>query len=88
MEILVALAILTIALSALIRETAGAIGVGSALRERTMALWIVQDIVATHRIRGDWPRSGSATGFRDMGGQKFEWKEEVGTSADRRLRRR
>ena len=86
-EILVALAILTIALSAMIRETAHAIGVSSALRDRTVALWIVQDIVATHRIRADWPRSGKASGTREMAGRTWEWREAVAGTADRRFQR-
>lgn len=86
-EVLVALAILAIALSALLRQIGAAADLGAAVRERDEALWVAQDLKALHEIRADWPPAGSSRGSRELGGRAWEWTEEVSPSGSPGLRR-
>lgn len=76
-EVLVALAVLAIALTAILRSLSQAIDVSAELRDRTMALWVAQDMVALRRINGVVPASGVQTGEREMGGRRWTWTEQT-----------
>ena len=76
-EVLVALAIISIALMAALRVAgAGANSVGE-LRSRLLAGWVAENLLAESRARGDWPAPGITRGTQRQGGIEFAWREEV-----------
>ena len=76
-EVLVALAIVSIALLAALR--AAGLGTTNAdeLRSRLLAGWVAENVLAEHRARGDWLPLGIQRGAGRQGGVDFAWREEV-----------
>lgn len=76
-EVLVALAIVSIALLAALRTA----GLGTAQsgehRARLLAGWVGENRLAEHRARGDWLPTGITRGTELQGGSEFSWREEV-----------
>ena len=76
-EVLVALAIISIALLAALRvASAGTSSVGE-LRARLLAGWVAENLLAESRARGEWPPPGIQRGTQNQGGIEFAWREEV-----------
>ena len=76
-EVLVALAIVSIALLAALRAAGlGTNGAGD-LRSRLLAGWVAENVLAEHRARGDWLPLGIQRGAGRQGGVEFAWREEV-----------
>ena len=76
-EVLVALAIISIALMAALRAAAqGTNNVGE-LRSRLLAGWVAENRLAEHRAREDWLPLGIQRGSERQGGLDFGWSEEV-----------
>ena len=86
-EILVALAVLAIALTATARSLGGALDTTAALRDRTLARWVAEDRLAELELRGDWPDLDVKEGDADMGGRAFHWRQETGVTPAARMRR-
>lgn len=86
-EVLVALAVLAISLSAIVRGVNQAITSTESLRDRTLALWVLQDDLALHRVRRQWPNLGHKNGTREMGGRLWDYSEDVAPSPLPELRR-
>jgi general secretion pathway protein I len=76
-EVLVALAIVSIALMAALRAAGQATNAVGELRSRLFAGWIAENRLAEHRARGDWLPLGIARGTLSQGGVEFAWREEV-----------
>jgi general secretion pathway protein I len=76
-EVLVALAIVSIALMAALRAAGqGTIAAGE-LRLRLLAGWVAENRLAEHRARGDWLAPGIVRGTQRQGGIDYTWREEV-----------
>ena len=78
-EVLVALAVLTIALAAVMRALSQSIDTSASLRDRTVAMWVAQNRLVTHQIqlqRG-LPALDTTEGDVEMAGHKWLWREEV-----------
>ena len=76
-EVLVALAIISIALLAALRAAGqGTNNVGE-LRARLLAGWVAENRLAEHRARGAWLPLGIQRGKEQEGGIEFVWREEV-----------
>ena len=86
-EILVALAVLAIALTAAARSVGAAVDTTAALRERMLARWVAEDKLADLELRGVWPALDTTEGDADMGGRKFHWVQETGVTPYARMRR-
>jgi len=86
-EILVALAVLAIALSATARSLGGALDTTAALRERILARWVAEDRLAELELRREWPDLDVKEGDADMGGRAFHWRQETGVTPATRMRR-
>ena len=76
-EVLVALAIVSIALLAALRAAGQGTNNADELRLRLLASWVAQDALAEHRARGDWLPLGIHRGARRQAGLDFAWREEV-----------
>jgi general secretion pathway protein I len=76
-EVLVALAIVSIALMSALRAAGqGTNNVGE-LRSRLLAGWVAENLLAEHRARRDWLPLGMQRGSGRQGGVDFAWREEV-----------
>jgi general secretion pathway protein I len=76
-EVLVALAIVSIALMSALRAAGqGTNNVGE-LRSRLLAGWVAENLLAEHRARRDWLPLGIQRGTEREGGFDFAWREEV-----------
>jgi len=87
LEILVALAVLAIALTAAIRVVGQSIDTAAALRERTLAQWVAEDRLARHLLNRDFPAIDTTAGTAEMGGTTWRWSEQVSATPVPRLRR-
>jgi general secretion pathway protein I len=76
-EVLVALAIVSIALLAALRGAGQATNAVGELRLRLLAGWVAENRLAEHRARGDWLPLGIDRGRQSQGGIEFAWREEV-----------
>ena len=86
-EVLVALAIISIALLAALRVAGGGTNSVGDLRGRLLAGWVAQDVLALQRAREEWPSPGILSGIQSQGGFEFAWREEVVTTPNAAFRR-
>lgn len=87
LEMLVALAIVAIGLTAALRASGvGVEGVGE-YRSRMLALWLAQNIVAERIARGEWPSPGTTTSDEEFASRRFVVRQEVITTPNPRFRR-
>jgi len=86
-EILIALAVLAIALTAAAHSVGAAVDTTIALRERMLARWVAEDRFAYLELRGEWPALDTQEGDAEMGGRKFHWVQETGVTPVAKMRR-
>jgi general secretion pathway protein I len=87
LEMLVALAIVAIGLTAALRASGvGIEGVGE-YRNHVLALWLTQNIVAERTARGDWPVPGISTSEVEFANRRFVVSQEIKTTPNPRFRR-
>ena len=87
-EVLIALAILSIALAAAMRAAAMATTSAEEVKLRTYATWIAQNRAAELTARRIFPAVGSENGPAEMGGITFRWStiaNETPNSAFRKV---
>jgi general secretion pathway protein I len=87
LELMVALAILAIALSAVMRAVGAATNNVNELRLRTLAGWVADNRLAEHRARRDWLPVGHAEGQVEQGGVIFRWAEDIQPTPNAQFRR-
>jgi general secretion pathway protein I len=80
-EVLVALAVIAFALSAIIRATGVMTGNTAHLKEKTYAHWIAMNRVAELRVTKAWPSIGSTSDDVEMFGEDWRWMQEVNQMA-------
>lgn len=86
-EILVALSILAIALMAAMRAAGQGTTNVAELRTRTLAGWVAENVLATHRARGDWLPVGEQEGKAVESGMEFVWREKIVGTPNNSFRR-
>lgn len=87
LESLVALAILAIALSAILRVAGAETRHTEALRLRLLADWVAQNRLALHAAQGDWLAVSIQKGEEVQGGIPFQWREEISVTPNPAFRR-
>lgn len=86
-EVLVALAIISIALLSALRVAGGGTRSVDELRARLLAGWVAENVLAEQRVRGEWPSPGVLKGLQRQGGIEFSWREEVIATPNAAFRR-
>ena len=86
-EILVALAIVAVALAAGMRALAQAADSATALKARTLALWVAQNRLAAAQIATPWPALGNYTRRRHAGGRALRVARAITTTPNPAFRR-
>lgn len=87
LEVLVALAILAITLSALITASGSYASNASYLKEKTLAQWIAQNKATEYQLANKFPPTGNREGDITYALQEWRWRVKVTNTSDRRLRR-
>jgi len=86
-EILVALAVIAVALSAGMRALAQSTDSATALKARTLALWVAQNRLAAAQVATPWPALGTYQGNAMQAGAPFLWREAVTTTPNPAFRK-
>ena len=86
-EVLVAMAILSIALLAALRAAGQATNNAEELRARLLATWVAENLLAEQRAQGIWPPTGIARGTVTQAGFTFGWREETSALPNPAFRR-
>jgi general secretion pathway protein I len=85
-EVLVALAIFAVVLTAALRASTFATDSAYDFRERLLAGWVAENRIAEYSA-GLWPELGDRDGVAEQGGLTFRWRERVSQTGNPRLRR-
>lgn len=86
-EVLVALAVLSIALAAVIHAVGQAIDTTAGLRDRMLALWLAEERATTLQLKASWPSVDNTDGETEYAGRRWHWRERVSTTPLTDLRR-
>ena len=86
-EVLVALAIFSLAALALLRLQGSALGTTARLDERAMADIVAQNLAVEVMVSVTPPPFGATTGDADNAGRRWRWTQTVERSPDPRLQR-
>ena len=76
-EVLVALAIISIALLASLRVAGDATNNVVELRSRLLAGWVAENVLAEQRARGVWLTTGIQRGAQREANIEFAWREDI-----------
>ena len=86
LEVLVALAILTMGLGTVIKVAGGQASQLAYLKNKTIALWVANNKANEIQL-DEWPGTGTSSGHEFMANQEWTWKVKVSNTADKDLRR-
>ena len=79
-EVLVALAIVTIGMAAVLGALTSSANTVSYLRDKTFAQWVALNQIATLRLSGQMTATGNSDGNTDFAGRSWHWRREVTAS--------
>ena len=86
-EMLVALAVVAVALTAGMRAVAQSADAATLLKQRTLALWVAQNRLAAAQLELPWPAPGERNGDAVQAGARFAWREIVSGTPNPAFRR-
>lgn len=86
-EVLIALAVLAICITAMIQGGATRADHVGYLRDRTLANWIATDRIAELRLAEEWPEPGTREGETEMAGRSWSWRAEISETPEPAVRR-
>jgi general secretion pathway protein I len=86
-EMLVALAVVAVALTAGMRALAQSADGAGTLKARTLALWVAQNRLAAAELARELPPTGRRNGEAAQAGLAFVWRESVGSTPNPAFRR-
>jgi general secretion pathway protein I len=76
-EVLVALVIVVLGMSALLETLGSAADTAGWLRDKSFAQWIAFNQLATQRLSGSLPTDGTTDGELDYAGRHWRWRQIV-----------
>ena len=86
-EVLVALAILSIALAATMRASAMATTTANEIKIKTYATWVAQNQIAELTARKAFPATGETSGLAVMAGVNFQWRQTSNDTPNKDFRK-
>ena len=86
-EVLVALAIVAVALSAGMRALAQGADGASSLKARTLALWVAENRLARAQLDVSAHGATAASGDETQAGMALAWRQTIGTTPNPAFRR-
>ena len=87
LEVLIALAIISIAVLALSQSGGQAPRHYQQLQNRAEALWVAQNVIASLRIDERFPNIGTRNGSQRMGQSDWRWQADIQATQDADIRR-
>jgi general secretion pathway protein I len=87
LEVMVALAIVSIGLIAAFNGIIHMAHSTAVLRERALADWIAMNMISEIRISGDFPDVGRRTGSAEFAGREWRWQAQISETGVGGLRR-
>ena len=76
-EVLVALIIVALGSAAMLTALAGSARAVERIRERTFAGYVAMNRLTETRLEPEFPATGVRLGTEEMGGSRWEWRQEV-----------
>ena len=76
-EVLVALAIVTVGMAAVMGAMTSAADTAFYLRDKTFAQWVALNRIAEVRLERQLPAKGKSKGEAEMAGRKWIWEQDV-----------
>jgi general secretion pathway protein I len=76
-EVLVALVIVTIGMSAVLATLTSSADTASYLRDKTFAEWVALNRIAELRLQARRPATGKSSGDMELAGRRWRWEQEV-----------
>ena len=76
-EVLVALAIVAIGMAAVLEALTSSANTAVYLQEKTFAEWVALNRLATVRLSGTVPGTGTSSDKTDYAGRSWEWQQKV-----------
>jgi len=86
-EILIAVAVVAIALSAIVTEVSRDLHYAHLLRNKTLAQWVAMNKITEWQITENWPDPGQQQGETEMARQTWYWRINTSTTDDKNIRR-
>ena len=77
-EVLVALVIVALGAAAVLTALRTAAESAQRQRERMLAGQVAVNRIAETRLEPEWPPTGTREGSAEMGGRRWQWREEIG----------
>ena len=87
LEVLIALAIFAITITALLSALTGLTGQQTQLVQKTFAHYVAQNRLAETRLADNWPAEGVTRGSAEMANQEWFWVQTVRPTSSEHLRR-
>jgi general secretion pathway protein I len=87
LEVLVAVTVLALALTAIISGGSNAARAAASMRDKTLALWVAHNRLAEIELLPVWPQLGTSSDEVKLGGEDWTWHAEVIETADPTLHR-
>ncbi|GAB4190251.1 MAG: type II secretion system minor pseudopilin GspI [Wenzhouxiangellaceae bacterium] len=87
LEVLIAMAVISIALLALSRTGGAAPRQLAALEQRTIAQWVAQNAISEIRLNEGFPPVGQRQGRENMAQRDWSWQAQVQDTSDDSIRR-
>lgn len=85
-EILIALAILSIAMGAIISLASNQTLNAAHLRDKTFAHWLAVNKITELQVTDEWPNEGKKEGNEEMGLHEWHWVRTITDTPDDRVR--
>ncbi len=86
-EVVIALAVLAIALSALIDSASNATANTVSLRDKTLAHWVAMNKMAEIRLTGKWPDTGIKKSKEKLADREWEVESTISGTPEPSIRR-
>lgn len=87
LEVLIALVVLGLALTALVHAAGVSVRDFGGLRERSYAGWVAANVVTEARLKERLPTTGRRDGQQRLAGREWYWRLDIAGTQDARIRR-
>lgn len=87
LEVLIALVVLGLALTALVHAAGVSVRDFGGLRERSYAGWVAANVVTEARLKERLPAPGRRDGQQRLAGREWYWRLDIAGTQDARIRR-
>lgn len=87
LEVLVAMAIVSLGLIGVFSALSQMLGATALLRDKTLATWIATDRITEMRVIGEYPDAGERKDFVDMAGAEWAYKIKISAIPEMEMRR-